>query len=576
MGKTYFCTLKAKMRPHFITFLCFICLLSALTTRPVSAQPKREVRAVWLTTIGGLDWPKHKATGTRGIEAQKEEFRHILDRLKAANFNTVLLQTRIRSTVIYPSAIEPWDDCLTGRAGRNPGYDPLRFAINECHKRGLQLHAWVVAFPCSNFKLERALGSQSIRRRRPDLCLKTNDFWLLNPGEPGTADYLAELCSEIVDHYDVDGIHLDYIRYPEKEVRFNDAATYRKYGRGTSLAQWRRDNVTRCVRTIYNAVKSRKPWVRVSCSPVGKFDDVDRFSSRGWNAYSKVYQDAQGWLREGIMDMLVPMMYFQGDHFFPFALDWKEQSAGRLIVPGLGAYMLQERNWELGDLQRQNAFLRLIGADGQAYFRSQFVTNDTKGLYAYLKNDFYAFPALVPAMTWQRDSLPDAPSGVRLHADAGGYTLSWEPVRGDGITYNLYRSYSYPVKTENVANLISYGLDSTTFRLNLNVTENLLPYYAIRAMDRFGNESQPVEVNAPPTVPASLTTARLHLERGQLKLPSTAGAEFLMVTDAAEREVLLCPFDTVLDMKTFQPGIYTIRTLGKKGRSHTIGKVVWR
>ena len=109
--------------------------------------PKHELRAVWLTTLNGLDWPDTRAAGVQAAERQKRELTTILDRLKAANFNAVVLQTRIRGTVIYPSQIEPWDACLTGHIGQSPGYDPLAYAIEECHKRNMQLHAWVVAIP---------------------------------------------------------------------------------------------------------------------------------------------------------------------------------------------------------------------------------------------------------------------------------------------------------------------------------------------------------------------------------------------------------------------------------------------
>ncbi|MBQ8737534.1 MAG: family 10 glycosylhydrolase, partial [Bacteroidaceae bacterium] len=110
-------------------------------------HPKHEIRAVWLTTISGIDWPRTLAKNESGIKKQKQELTSILDKLKKANINTVLLQTRIRGSVIYPSDIEPWDECLTGKAGRHPGYDPLAFAIEECHKRGMELHAWIVSIP---------------------------------------------------------------------------------------------------------------------------------------------------------------------------------------------------------------------------------------------------------------------------------------------------------------------------------------------------------------------------------------------------------------------------------------------
>ena len=141
----------------------------------LSPSPKHEVRAVWLATIGGIDWPRTKAHSPSSIEAQKRELTATLDRLKAANFNTVILQTRIRATVIYPSSIEPWDACLTGHANRSPGYDPLDFAVKECHKRGMQIHAWMVAFPANSLRAAGNLGSRALHRRHPELCMRTDD-----------------------------------------------------------------------------------------------------------------------------------------------------------------------------------------------------------------------------------------------------------------------------------------------------------------------------------------------------------------------------------------------------------------
>lgn len=145
---------------------------------------------------------------------------------------------------------------------------------------------------------------------------------------------------EITSQYDIDGIHFDYIRYPEQADKFPDKDTYRRYGKGKELKQWRRDNITDIVRRLYTDIKSIKPWVKVSSSPIGKYRDTNRYPSRGWNAYHVVYQDAQRWLKEGIHDALFPMMYFQGNNFYPFALDWKENDGKRWIIPGLGIYFL--------------------------------------------------------------------------------------------------------------------------------------------------------------------------------------------------------------------------------------------
>ena len=272
-----------------IAFSCLI--IFNLSAQPA---PKHEVRAAWITAVYGLDWPRTKATTPAGIRKQKEELVEILDKLKAANFNTILFQTRTRGDVLYRSDIEPYNSILTGESGKDPGYDPLAFAVEECHKRGMELHAWVVAFPAGSVAAMRRLGRKGLPQRRPELCRRCGDQWLMDPGVPATAEYLAALCGEIVRRYDVDGLHLDYIRYPEREIPFNDRTTYRRYSGRKSLAEWRRANVTRCVQAIHDTVKALKPWVKLSCSPVGKHADLARYSSRGWNARDAVFQDATG------------------------------------------------------------------------------------------------------------------------------------------------------------------------------------------------------------------------------------------------------------------------------------------
>ena len=150
------------------TFFLFILL--ALSVFPTKAQPKHEIRATWLTTLGGMDWPRNKATHAEGIRRQKQELCNILDKLKEANFNTVILQTRLRGDLIYPSQIETFPEALTVRTRRNPGYDPLAFAIEECHKRGMELHAWIVTIPAGNNRQVKLLGKHSIVHKNRKIC----------------------------------------------------------------------------------------------------------------------------------------------------------------------------------------------------------------------------------------------------------------------------------------------------------------------------------------------------------------------------------------------------------------------
>ncbi len=483
-------------------------LLGAMATQNAGAQPieplfvpqKNEIRAVWLTTIKGLDWPKTQATSAATIERQKRELTDILDKLKAANINTVLLQTRVRGNLIYPSDIETWSEAISGKAGRAPGYDPLAFAIEECHKRGMEIHAWMVAIPLGSTQVHKELGGRSIVKQRPGICKKFRDNWYLNPGHPETKHYLASLVNELVKRYDVDGVHLDYIRYPDRPKKFPDTAEFRKYGKGKSLAQWRRDNITEIVRAVHREVKGLKPWVKVSSAPLGKYRDTRRYTA-GWNGFHDVYQETQTWLKEGIQDIIFPMIYYRGNHFYPFVLDWMEQSHGRMVVPGLGIYFLHpsEGDWTLDEAERQLNFIRWADCQGEAYFRSWFFTENIQGLYDRIKESYYPTPALIPPMTWVDDEAPEAPRHMTLATGPEGVTLSWEAASDNmegGTRYNVYASDSYPVDTEDPANLKACYLQETSATMALPLYSPLC-HFAVTAIDRCGNESTPVSISLP-------------------------------------------------------------------------------
>lgn len=461
---------------------------------PAPPAPKHEVRAVWLTTIMGLDWPKTMATSASSRERQKEELCQLLDQLQACRINTVVLQTRIRGSVIYPSKIEPWDIALTGTFDLSPGYDPLAFAIEETHRRGMELHAWLVTVPAFKIINAKKMGKRSLLKTHPELLKKHGEQYYLDPGLPGSADYLTAICREIVSKYDVDGIHFDYIRYPEYAETFSDAASYKKYGKGKEKRAWRRDNITRMVRQAYEAIKDIKPWVRVSCSPVGKYKDLSRYSAKGWSAYSTVYQDAQGWLRDGIMDMLLPMMYFQGDHFYPFAADWQENCYDRPVAPGLGIYFLspKEKDWDLGVIQRELCYIRQMGLGGQAYFRSQFLTDNTKGIYDYLQKAYYPYPALLPPMTGKSNAKPETPSLIKKERVNGiNERLEW--TEQEGCRYVIYASPTKPVDTSNPKNIVRVTYETSyTYSLLGAYYHNY--HLAVTALDRFGNESPALEL----------------------------------------------------------------------------------
>ena len=481
-------------RIYLLIVFSFLILFS-LSAQPA---PKYEVRAAWITAVYGLDWPRTKATTPASIQKQKEELVEILDKLKEANFNTVLFQARTRGDVLYKSDIEPYNSILTGKSGKDPGYDPLAFAVEECHKRGMECHAWMVTIPLGGRKHVASLGKQSVTRRQPKICVPYKREYFLNPGNPKTKEYLMSLVKEVVERYDVDGVHFDYLRYPERAFRFPDSYDYRKYGNGRSLDQWRRDNITEILRYIYKGVKQLKPWVKVSTCPVGKYRDTSRYSSKGWNAFHVVYQDVQGWLGESIQDQIYPMMYFRGNAFYPFALDWQEQSNGRHVVPGLGVYFLHpsEGDWSLDEIQRQINFIRNHHLAGEAHYRVKFVTDNTQNLYDILQNDFYAYPALQPPMTWADSIAPSAPSELKAEQISEGYTrLHWKAStdndKQNAPTYVVYASDELPVDTQNPANIVATGIRETEYIYAPILPWTTRRHFVVTAIDRYGNESEP-------------------------------------------------------------------------------------
>ena len=532
------------------------------------AQPKHEVRAVWLTTIGGIDWPHSYAQSARSIERQKDELRHILDQLQQVGINTVLLQTRVRGTMIYPSDYEPWDGCLSGFPGKSPGYDALKFAIDECHKRGMELHAWMVTIPLGKWD---ALGCRQLRKKMPRNIIKIKADGYLNPESQQTADYLASLCAEVTKRYDIDGIHLDYIRYPEDMPKLK-----------TLDRQCGRNNITRIVSAISRRVKSLKPWVKMSCSPIGKYDNTTRYWSHGWNANTTVCQDAVAWLRDGLMDELFPMMYFRDNHFFPFALDWKEQSHGRIVVPGLGIYFMspRERDWPLSDITRELEVLRHIGL-GHAYFRSKFFTDDTKGIYTYAKNNFCRYPSLVPPMTWASRHKPEMPYGLSLSNVANNVAqLSWHHAEKDTtmMMFNIYASKKYPVDTEDARNLVAIRRQGR----QLLVPNDGCTYYAVTATDRYGNESRALQEDAPygEDEPRCSSTRLLRCDGKKVEVPNKAhlaDTEYLLVESLQGIAVATLPYNgsaETINISALKNGMYQMRSLNRKGMSHRLGMFI--
>ena len=372
--------------------------LSYATVGATMGDRKYEMRAVWITTNYGLDWPSRPATSMTDEERQQAELVRLLDQLQELGINTVFLQVRSRGRVIYPSEIEPMSgDFVPVGSGYKLSYDPLDFAIKECHKRGMVVHAWVAVTPMGNDKQVNNMPAWSYPQKHRSELARYRRSWYLDPAKPSSTELVCSVVRELLDRYALAGIHLDYIRYPDRAKQFPDADEYRQQGGGKSLDEWRRENINRMVRGIYKATKEEHPEVLLSASVIGTYDNVPGLRHSGWTALNEAWQDPVAWCRDSVIDFVVPMMYARGDRFYPFVKEWQKILNVPLVV-GLAPYMVLERegNWPKTEVMEQIHYLdSLPNIAGMALFRAEHAVSNGIGLVAPLK-EHWAKEASLP------------------------------------------------------------------------------------------------------------------------------------------------------------------------------------
>lgn len=467
--------------------LCTTILLLVFTNTLLAQQtlPATEIRAVWFTTNWALDWPVLNTD----IQSQKRDMLHKLDQLKELNFNMVMFQVRFQGTTMYKSEIEP----MSRYIAKSDDFDPLAFAIEQCHKRGMECHAWLLAYPMDKVQFVGKGKRQQPILNKPDYYKMVDDRWHLDPGRPETRKLIIDLTKEIVTNYDIDGIHYDYIRYPNANGKFPDEDSFRKYGQGNSLDQWRRNNINTLVFEVYDEVKALKNWVQVSSSPLGKYRELPEINgSRGWTAYETVFQDAGHWMRSGKHDLLFPMMYHREQYFYPFLKDWIANSNGRYIVPGLGIYQMNplEMNTKITSIVPQMRYARDIAGIGQAYFRAGNVFENQKGITDTLRA-FYTLPAKLPPLTWLSNAIPKSPQNIQIYRDhPNRMHVQWEaPSPNERYTYTIYVSDNAKFDIDNPNNFVAIHLHTNTYSFDGPKTGEYGLYYTVTATDRYHNES---------------------------------------------------------------------------------------
>ena len=266
--------------------------------------PKHEMRAAWIATVQNIDMKAgmNKAQYTKWVQ-------QTLDQLKASKFNTVIYQVKPTNDAFYPSKLAPWSSYVTGKKqGTNPGYDPLLIMIEEAHKRGMELHAWVnpyrVTMPGQKLN---SLAPTNVARTNPSWVVKYGQQYYLNPGLPEVQNYLIATVEELVANYDIDAVHMDDYFYPYKikNETFPDQAAFKKYGASfKKIADWRRNNVNQLVKDLHTTIKATKPHVQFGISSFGvwrnqSLDSTGSNTKAGVNNYDDLYADTRQWMKDG-------------------------------------------------------------------------------------------------------------------------------------------------------------------------------------------------------------------------------------------------------------------------------------
>ena len=442
-----------------------------------------ETRAVWVATNHRLDWPPNSFDA----DIQKEALSEIFSNIKSKFLNTIYFQVRSNGTVMFKSTLDPYSPYITGRVNGEPEYDPLQYAVELAHKKGLEIHAWVNCLNVFAGNESNIFKSPDhISRRKPEWIIEysadgSNSLWL-DPGLPEVREYVSDLITEMVENYDIDGVHLDYIRYPGREV--DDDFSFGIYGNGMNLDDWRRKNITELIGLINKKIKEIKPYVKLGATPIGVYkNQKGMYALEG---FSDVYQDSHEWLSSGIVDYVTPQIYWglhNNPRFDIVAKDWADNSSGRNVVLGIGAYKDNIKN-EIGQLIQ---YSRTIGASGIAFYRYSSIKN-----YDFKNFSYRTFPA---EMVWLDGINPSAPTNLEYKIDRTNQnviTLNWDISNSKSKdTVKYYALYNLPaadsqIKPDYLFDIISSDKSSVALAVK---PKKINYFFTLKSVSKLWNES---------------------------------------------------------------------------------------
>ena len=410
----------------------------------------REFRAAWVATVAHIDWPSK-----RGLNAaqQRAEMLELLDKAQTIGLNAIVLQVRPAADALYPSALEPWSEYLTGANGRPPDtpWDPLAEWVEQAHRRGLELHAWFNPYRARHTSATTPLAANHLALTAPGIVKRYGDLLWIDPGEPRAAQRMVDVVLDVVQRYDIDGVHIDDYFYPYplkdaqgRDIPFPDEPSWQRAGAPADRAAWRRAQVDGLIERLHAAIHVAKPWVRFGISPFG-LPRPDRRPPgiAGFSQYDQLHADVERWLSEGWLDYLAPQLYWpiaQTAQAFPVLLDaWlRDNPRGRHIWAGLFTsrigdkqrpYTPQEVLAQIDIVRERAATNHLAG--GHLHFSMAALAANREGVADRLREGPYAQPALPPATPWLAEPPPARPEvTVTPLGPSGAVRVSWQAPAG--------------------------------------------------------------------------------------------------------------------------------------------------
>jgi uncharacterized lipoprotein YddW (UPF0748 family) len=472
------------MQDHFSKINWFLILLLASASF-IFGQIERETRAVWVATNFRLDWPPQTLDQVK----QKQALTEIFDNIKSKNLNTVFFQASSNGTTLFKSSFDPFSSYITGEIDGEASYDPLKMATELAHKRGLEIHAWLNILRCfTGTEMNVAKNPNHISQRKPEWVIEDirdgqRSLWL-DPGLPEVREYISSMIEELVENYDIDGVHLDYIRYPGRN--FDDEFSYNIYGSGLSRDEYRRRNINDLVELINKKIKAVRHYVKLGAAPIGVYKNQKGMTA--WEGYTEVYQDSREWLKRGIIDYVSPQIYWgfnDNPRFGLVAKDWTDNSFGRNIILGIGAYKPSVKP----DMDQMIQYSRSIKASGVAFFRYENIKDEEFNSFQYK-----TYPA---AMAWLDGIYPDPPVNLRFKKNDSNpklFGLNWEKevARSQSDSIRYYALYSLPDQNSELLSDYLFDVipaDRYSITVAIDKPKRANYFFTLKSVSKLWNES---------------------------------------------------------------------------------------